>query len=281
MKKITSGIYLQDEFPGVMIGAVPLGDGLLLIDSPLHPDDGRNWLATLRGLKGGSDRLLVYLDDHPDRTLGGRVLESTIIAHQSVYEAFEDRSSIFKPQMSETGTAWETCTGLSGIRWMAPHLAFTDKAHLHWKDAEIILLHRPGPQDGAIWVCLPEEEVLFIGDLVTVSQPPFLADADLDAWDHSLEMLMDKEYKSFLKISSRDGIVAEKEIRNMRKFLSGISKQFERMARRRTKPQNTEKMVEKLLGSFSYEPRYHNHYYQRLQYGLEQCYTHRYYQKED
>ena len=49
MQKIVDGVYLEDGFPGVMIGAVPLGEGVLLIDAPLRPEDGRNWLATLRG----------------------------------------------------------------------------------------------------------------------------------------------------------------------------------------------------------------------------------------
>jgi hypothetical protein len=279
MEKITSSIYLEKDYPGVIIGAVPLGDGVLLIDSPLQPEDGRNWLATLRGLKGGSDRLLVYLDAHPDRTLGGRVLESTIIAHKHVYDAFEDRSSIFKPQLPETGTAWETCNGLSGIRWMAPHLAFSDSAHLRWKAAEILFKHQPGPQDGAIWVDMPEEQVVFIGDLVTVSQPPFLAGADLTAWGESLDALLNKEYNSYLKISSRDGVISDKDIRNMRKYIGGINKQFVRMARRKSNPKNIEKMIDRQLVAFDYPARYHNHYYQRLQYGLEQFYTNQYLQR--
>ncbi|HKJ26089.1 MAG TPA: hypothetical protein VJ965_00500 [Anaerolineales bacterium] len=280
MKKITSGIYLEKDYPGVMIGAVPLGDGVLLIDSPLQPDDGRTWLATLRGLKGGSDRLLVYLDSHPDRTLGGRVMESTIIAHEHVYKIFDERSSIFKPQLPETGTSWETCSGLSGIRWMAPHIAFSKSTRLRWKDAEIILIHQPGPQPGAIWVNLPEEEVLFIGDLVTVTQPPFLAEADLEAWEESLNALMEKEYNSYIKISSRDGVVNDKDIRDMRKFIGSVKKHLERMARRKNNSSAVEKLINKFLGQFDYPAHLHNHYYQRLHYGLEQCYINQYLETE-
>ncbi len=277
MEKIGSNIYLEKDYPGVTVGAVPLGDGVIFIDAPLRPDDGRTWLSTLRGLKGGADRLLVFLDSHPDRTLGARVLESTIISHNEVYRAFDDRSSIFKAQLPETGSEWETCTGLSGIRWVSPHMAFSKDARLHWKDAELILEHHPGPEDGAIWAILPEEEVIFIGDLVTTHQPPFLAEADLLAWDQSLEALADSEYKDYVKISSRDGMIDDKDIRSMRKFINGLHKQFERMARRKTKPQNVEKMVDKQLSNFEFPPRYHNNYYQRLLYGMQECYTVKYY----
>lgn len=276
MEKIVEGVFIEENYPGVIIGAVPMGDGVLLIDAPLRPDDGRAWLATLRGLKGGSDRMLVYLDSHTDRTLGGRVLESTIIAHKNVYQEFENRPSIFKALVPETGTAWETCSGLSGIRWMAPHLAFTKKTKLYWKEKGISLEHHPGPDDGACWVCLAEDAIVFIGDLVTVSQPPFLANADLEKWSDSLDVLAN-DHKNDIKISSRDGIITDKDVRAMSKFISGLHKQFERMARRKNNPQNTEKLVEKQLSNFKFDPRFHNHYYQRLQHGLLQCYTNRYY----
>ena len=280
MEKIGSGIYIEKSFPGVIIGAVPLGDAVLLIDSPLRPDDGRSWLATLRGIKGGADRILVYLDSHTDRTLGGRVLESTVFAHENVLKEFENRTSIFKAQSPEIGTEWENCTGLSGIRWMAPHVAFSDKASLLWKDTEIILEHHPGPNDGAIWVILPKEETVFVGDLVSLSQPPYLNNADLAAWEESLDMLS-KESKQYTIISSRDGIVSDRDIRDMKKFISNVHKHLERMARRNTNPQNTEKMIDKLLNQFTFEPRFHDQYYQRLQHGLLQCYSKRYLQFKD
>ena len=232
MKKITSGVFIDNSYPGVIVGAVPLGEGVLMIDAPLRPEDGRAWLATLRGLKGGSDRILVYLDSHIDRTLGGRVMESTILAHDAVFRQFEDRGAIFKSQIVESGDVWETCTGLSGIRWAAPNIAFSQETRIRWQDAEILLEYHPGPDDGAIWVSLPHEQVIFIGDLVTSSQPPFLSRAILPAWEESLDLLA-KDYKDFVKISSRDGIIDEREIKSMKKFVSGMNKQLERLSRRR------------------------------------------------
>lgn len=280
MEKIGSGVYIERSYPGVIIGAVPLGDAVLLIDSPLRPDDGRSWLATLRGIKGGADRILVYLDSHTDRTLGGRVLESTVFAHENVLKEFENRTSIFKAQVPEIGTEWENCTGLSGIRWLAPHVAFSDKASLLWKDTEIIFEHHPGPNDGAIWVILPEEETVFVGDLVSLSQPPYLNNADLTAWEESLDSLS-KEFKQYTIISSRDGIVSDRDIRDMKKMISNIHKQLERMAKRNTNPQNTEKIIDKLLAQFSFDSRFRDQYYQRLQHGLFQCYSKRYLQLKD
>jgi glyoxylase-like metal-dependent hydrolase (beta-lactamase superfamily II) len=276
MKKISSSVYIEDSYPGVTVGAILFDEGVLLIDAPLRPDDGREWLSTVRDEQNGTDRTLVYLDSHPDRTLGGRALESTIIAHEAVGKVFEDRPSIFKAQVPESGTAWETCTGLSGIRWAAPNLAFVTHLQLHTGDAQIILEHHPGPEDGAAWVVAPESGVVFVGDLVTVKQPPFLSMANLEAWDLSLELLSSPAYKDYTMISSREGKINEKSIKEMRKFLGGVHKQLEKMARRKSSEENVEKMIDKLLGSFDFSARYRNQYYQRLLYGLKHCYANRY-----
>ncbi|MFN2143985.1 MAG: MBL fold metallo-hydrolase [Anaerolineales bacterium] len=280
MKKIAPGVYLENSYPGVTIGAVSFDNGLLLIDAPLHPDDGREWLNTLRSLTTSRNRMLVYLDSHTDRTLGGQVLESTIIAHQAVFDTFENRSAIFKAHILESGDVWETCTGLSGIRWASPQVAFSQETKLHLGDSEIILEHHPGPDDGAIWAVIPEAEVVFTGDLVTQSQPPFLSQADLPVWENSLDLLS-KKYRDYTKVSSRDGVFDENDIKAMKKFISGLDKQLDRLNRRKAKPQDTEKLVEKQITAFDFEPRYRSHYYQRLKHGMMHCFARQYLELED
>jgi glyoxylase-like metal-dependent hydrolase (beta-lactamase superfamily II) len=276
MKKITSNVFIEDGYPGVAVGVVYTDETMVLVDAPLRPDDGREWLAEARQNQRGSDRTLVYLDSHPDRTLGGRVLDCTIIAHEAVGKIFEDRPSIFKAQVPESGTEWETCTGLSGIRWAAPNLVFTEKMTLHAGETQIILEHHPGPEDGAAWLLAPDEGVLFIGDLVTVKQPPFLSRANLTAWEESLDQLLSKPYQELKIIGSREGRLNERAIKEMRKFISNVHKQLEKLGKRKSKVEQVEKLVDKLVGSFDFSTRYRNQYYQRMLYGLQHLYSKQY-----
>ena len=64
MKKVASGVYIEDSYPGVTIGAVVLEKGIVLIDAPLRPDDGYAWQNSLRELGNSPNRLLVNLDSH-------------------------------------------------------------------------------------------------------------------------------------------------------------------------------------------------------------------------
>ncbi len=47
MRKYRTGVLVESRYPGVIIGAVPSDDGILLVDMPLRPDDGRDWIVQL------------------------------------------------------------------------------------------------------------------------------------------------------------------------------------------------------------------------------------------
>lgn len=276
MRKIVSGVYFEEAYPGVTLGAVALPKGVVMIDAPLRPGDGGAWQKTIREIGGGSNRFLVNLDPHPDRTLGVRIMDSTVLAHEAAAEVSYQRPAIFKAQVVESGAAWEMCTGLSGIRWLPPDIVYTDRASLHLEGTEVVAEYHPGPEAGASWLVLPEKKVAFIGDAVPVKQPPFLANADLDAWTETLDLLLSKEYKEYKLVSGRGGLVGEKEIRDVRRFIKNVDRQLERLSKRRASPQATDKMVETLLATIESPAKYRNFYSQRLQYGLYHYYARHY-----
>ncbi len=276
MKKVASGVYIEDDYPGVTIGAVILEKGVVLIDAPLRPDDGRAWQNSIRELGNSPNRLLVNLDSHPDRTLGARMMDTTVMAHEAVANVFLQRPAIFKAQIGEYGAEWEKCNGLSGIRWLHPNLIFTDSIKLHWDDTDVIIEHHPGPEEGASWVVLPEKKVVFIGDAVPVKQPPFLADSNLEAWITTLDLLLSNQFKDFKIVSSRGNLVGEKQIRNVRRFIKAVEKQLDNLSKRKASPQATEKLVDRLLARTESPAKHRDFYAQRLQYGLYHYYARHY-----
>src|ERR1051326_8026531 len=68
MREIARQVYIEDQYPGVVLGAISLPHGLIQIDAPPSPEDGRSWRASLLNLNSGVERILVNLDAHPDRT---------------------------------------------------------------------------------------------------------------------------------------------------------------------------------------------------------------------
>lgn len=275
MQQIERGIYYEDTYLGVTLGALVYPHGIIMIDAPLRSEDARSWRSALINQRGGPNRLLVSMDAHPDRTLGTRALDCTIIAHQKTAQVFRNRPTVFKGQNLETGSDWETYTDAVGMRWAAPDITFTERMTLHWGNGEVILEHRPGPTPGSIWIVVPEARVIFVGDAVVANQPPFLAYADLDAWVESLDVLV-KTYRDYTIVSGRGGLVSSADVRVQQRILKDVIVGMEKLARKGVAPEETENLVEPLLVKCKIEPEMHGRYAQRLQYGLYHCFVRRY-----
>jgi glyoxylase-like metal-dependent hydrolase (beta-lactamase superfamily II) len=232
------------------------------------------------GMGSGPERILINLDSHPDRTLGARAMDCSVLAHEKTAQVFHNRPSTFKSQSDETGAVWETLSGLTGIRWVPPEISFTHTMTLHWGDTPVLLESHPGPHPGAIWVILPKENIVFVGDAVLKNQPPFLAHANLSVWLESLELLQSKEYSTYTVISGRDGTVSAAVIKDQIGFLKDLLKRLEKLSKRKQKPNMTESLVQPLVSKFKASGARQKQFSERLRYGLQQYYA-RHYQTSD
>jgi cyclase len=275
MQEIAPGIYIEDAYTGVTLGALLLSHGIILIDAPLRSEDARAWRAALNTLGSSGNRVLVNLDAHPDRTLGARALESTIIAHQKTAQVFRSRPSVFKGQNAESGSEWETYDDAVGIRWAAPDITFTQRISLHWGPPDMILETRPGPAQGAIWAIVPEARVIFVGDAVLYHQPPFLANADIPVWLESLDLLL-ASYRDYQIVGGRDGVVKIDTVRNQHQVLKNILKGMEKLSKRNTPSEATENLIPTLMTEIGFSPPLEEQYEQRLRHGLAQYYARHY-----
>jgi len=278
MQQIKPGIYYEDGYLGVTLGALVFTHGVIMIDAPLRPEDARAWRAALTSLRGGSARLLVSLDAHLDRTLGTRAMECTVVAHQKTAQVYRNRPLIFKGQGTETGGDWESYDDAIGTRWTSPDITFSDQMTMHWGSAPVVLSYHPGPTSGSIWVAVPSAGVLFLGDAVSPNQPPFLAQADLPAWIETLNGLA--AYKDYTLISGRGGMITLDVARQQQKYLKTIHRSLERLAKRNAAPEATANLVPSLLSDITFPEKFREQYTQRLQSGLYQYYI-RFYRQEN
>lgn len=268
MQEIAKNVFIEDQFPGVTLGVIVAPRGLIHIDAPPSPEDARAWRAALMNLGGGMERVLINLDAHPDRTLGARAMDCIVIAHEKTANAFRVRPSTFKAQGEETGADWESIAGLGSVRWSPPEIAFTDQMTLQWGGSPVLLEHRPGPASGSIWVHLPDEKVLFVGDAVLKNQPPFLAGSNLKAWLDALNALLGPAYKGYTVVSSRGGLVTANAIKAQQEFLKHVQGKLDKITTKKPNPAATEKMVASLLKWFKAPAARQKQFAQRLRYGL-------------
>ena len=276
MDAIAKNVYIEDRYLGVTLGVITQPRGLIQIDAPPAPEDGRSWRASMMGMGIGPERVLINLDAHPDRTLGVRAMDCTVIAHEKTAIAFRNRPNTFKAQGDETGSNWESIPGLGSVRWAPPEISFMDTMTLHWGPEPIILQSRTGPTPGAIWVVMPDEKVVFVGDAVLKGQPPFLAHADISAWLEALDALQGPDFKGFTIVSGRGGVVTQQVVKTQADFLKKTLDKVEKLGGKKAAPDATDKLADILLKEFKAPAARHKQYLHRLRHGLNHYYIRHY-----
>lgn len=272
MQELSKHVYIETGYAGVTLGAINWPHGLILIDSPFRAEDARSWRSALLNLGGGVDRIMVNLDGHLDRTLGARAMDSTIVAHEKMADVLRNRPVTFKAQGNETGAEWELHNGLGSIRWAVPDITFSDRLYIHWDENPLLLEYHPGPATGAIWAILPAEKIAFLGDAVAPHQPPYLASADIPAWVNALELLLAPEYRDYLLVSGRGGLVAQQQIRDQINFLAEVSANVKKLVERGAAPEETASLAPTLAKRLRSGSAAESQFEQRLKYGLKQYY---------
>lgn len=275
MQEIAAHVFIETAFPGVTLGAINTPHGLILIDSPLRAEDTRSWRSALLNLGGGVDRLLVNLDAHFDRTLGTRAMDCTVVAHEKVSQIFRNRPVTFKTQGAETGADWELHSNLGSIRWAPPEVTFTDEMSIHWGNSPIRLEYRPGASVGALWVNLPVEQIVFVGDAVVPDQPPYLASADVPTWIEVLRLLLSPQFQNHTLISGRGGLVTHAQVRAQLAYLEQVRARIDELIAANSKVEDTEALISPLMQGFTPPAERRRLCEQRLRWGLRQYFLRR------
>lgn len=276
MQSLKKNIHIEDKYAGVTLGAITLPRGTIYIDAPLVPEDGRSWRADLLSLESGHERLLINLDTNIDRIVGARAMDTIVLAHESLAGFFNNRSGTFKIPVQRTGAEWENIPHLGNIRWASPQITFTKKITLHWGETSLIFEHHPGADKGAIWVIIPEEKIVFIGDTIVKNQPPFLANANLPIWIEDLDLLASEKYQGYTIISGRGGACATSTLDKQRQLLVDAHKKLEALSAKKAEAEETEKLIPALLSSLRFRTSESEIYTQRLSHGLKEYYLRNY-----
>jgi glyoxylase-like metal-dependent hydrolase (beta-lactamase superfamily II) len=270
MRKIAPGIFIESKYPSPQLGVVASDDGLLLIESPLLVEDGRDWLATVR--KKGRPRYLALLDAYPDRILGARSSNLRLIAHDATRKEVRDWPDTFKGGANPIGAEADRLKRITGVHRAIPELTFSREMTLHLGERMIHFIHKPGPRRGAMWVVLHDAGVAFIGDAVTISEPPYLGTSNLEHWHQTLDDLRDQPFEDYKLLGSRDGEIEREDINAMARFLRKIPVRLDRMEEQEKPLEAAGKYAQELLNDFSVAKNKRDQARLRLEAGLKDLY---------
>jgi glyoxylase-like metal-dependent hydrolase (beta-lactamase superfamily II) len=270
MRKLVADVYLEDKYAGMDLGLVITDDGLLLVDSPLHSEDVRDWRNEVS--EHGQPKFLALLDSHPDRVLGSGSFKLPAIAQEQTHNTIREWADTFKGNAHPIGAEADQLKRITGVNSTIPELTFSTRMVIYMGGMEIVFLHRPGPRPGSMWILLPEKSVMFIGDTVTIDEPPYVGTSDIEAWLNNLDELRDPSMAAYTLVSSSGGRVTRQDINNMARFLRKVQSRVEKLAGGKSRIEDTDRMAAEIMDDYKIRPARKELILRRLRIGLQdQC----------
>ncbi|MDQ3777903.1 MAG: MBL fold metallo-hydrolase, partial [Actinomycetota bacterium] len=183
---------LEELAPGVVaftaegdpnVGAVIGDEAVLAIDARATPTHAREWLDELRRLTETPVRYLVLTHYHAVRVLGASAFDAEwVIAHEGTRRWILERGEAdFESETRRFPRLFRDVGSIPGLTY--PNVSFGDllRLELGGRTVELLFLGRGHTQgDAAVW--LPDERVLFAGDLVEARAAPYMGDAFIQEW---------------------------------------------------------------------------------------------------
>ncbi len=183
LEELADGVYAYTAQGDPNVGAVVGADSVLCVDARATPTAAREWLDELRRSTDKPVEWLVLTHYHAVRALGASAFDARhVVAHAGTRAWVHERGAQdWESEYRRFPRLFRDAASIPGLTY--PDVAFTDALTLVLGERRLELRWLGGGHtqgDAVVW--LPEERVLFAGDLVEARAAPYMGDALVSAW---------------------------------------------------------------------------------------------------
>lgn len=231
IQKITDGVYAAVHRNGghgiCNAGIIDLGDATVVFDCMLTPAAALELQQAAKELTGREAKYVVNSHYHNDHIRGNQVFNNaTIISTSKTAELIKSRGpeelASDKRDAGERLQGWKSnpasqdpqaekerigmigyyealSSSVKDIVITAPNATFKGSMSLHgtFRSVELIDMGEGHtPSDAVLW--LPNEKILFAGDLLFVETQPWMLDGDPENWLRILERISDMQPETII-----------------------------------------------------------------------------------
>jgi cyclase len=198
IREIAPNVFVETEFHGANVAFIVTGEGVILIDTPMLPDQARLWLAEIQRRTDEKILYIINTDHHRAHVIGNQHFPGArVIAHEHAWKEMKSYGdsfrmrllNMYRDRIPEAVKEWKR-----SLEIIKPEITLTDRMVLFHGDKEIHLIPVGGHTPATIVVYLPNEKLLFSGDVVVTNRPPFLSQGDTREWLQALTYLRKLRY---------------------------------------------------------------------------------------
>jgi cyclase len=183
VQEIGTGIYVYTGFRGANVGCIVTGAGVILVDTPMIPEEVARWKEMIASV---TDQPIIYIvntDHHRAHILGNQHISAPVIAHEAAWKEMSSYSDSFIQRTKDLfKNEPEASAQLADLEIIPPQITFTERLVLLKGGREIHLIYVGGHTPATIMVSIPSEGVLFTGDVVVNGQHPAMGQANTKEW---------------------------------------------------------------------------------------------------
>ncbi|TXL72826.1 MBL fold metallo-hydrolase [Vineibacter terrae] len=177
-----------DPNTGVIIG----DDCVMVLDAQATPAMAQQVIERIRTVTDKPIRYVVLSHYHAVRVLGTSAYGAEhIIASEATRELIVERGmQDWKSEFQRFPRLFRNAESIPGLTW--PTITFNDRMTIWLGKVQVDIIHAGrGHTKGDTIAWLPEERVLFSGDLVEFGATPYAGDAYFEDWPQTLQRLRD------------------------------------------------------------------------------------------
>lgn len=241
MLQMSHRLYAETAYSWANVGAAITDAGVVLIDCPVRPSESRKWQKKLHALSPLGLRYLIATDFHGDHTTGAAFVKDVIfIAPQLVYKEVSKGTNVFVKQIFvETLRDEGYIDEVAEIEEAAvplPQICFEDSLILHLHPLTLEIRRLGGHSPACSVVYIPEEGILFAGDVVINDPCPGMRDANVAQWLQALSWIEELDIGTI--VPGHGDVCGKAVVRGLKDRLIGMRETMERLMHEgRTKAQ--------------------------------------------
>ncbi len=193
-ERITDHIFVfrSDQYAQVTAGVVLTGEGAVLIDTLLYPEETLLIRRYVEEGLGSSVKYVINTHFHADHTTGTCFFPGAqVISHKLCREMLDVRGRESLRQMKDNAVEF------APVELVLPDITFDDEMSLDIGGTNFKLWTSPGHSPDSIVCLLEEEEVLFAAD--TAMPIPYFVDGSFADFIGSLTRLLERDYENIVQ----------------------------------------------------------------------------------
>ncbi|MGP1393876.1 MAG: MBL fold metallo-hydrolase [Inquilinaceae bacterium] len=185
--ELAQGVYCLtaegDPNAGVIVG----DDGVMVIDARATPVLAERLIEHIRKITDKPIKYVMLTHYHAVRVLGASAYHADhVLASQATLDLIRERGEQdYKSEVQRFPRLFQAVESIPGLTW--PTLVFDTRMTLWMGGREVHIIHAGrGHTKGDAVVWLPDDRIVFSGDLVEESATPYCGDAYFTDWPDTL-----------------------------------------------------------------------------------------------